>query len=188
MKHAIVVLDETGSMSGQEDRVVTSMNEYVAKLPKKAMLTVFKFDSERWTTFFSGKVKEWKKMVMSDYSPGAMTPLYDAIGKAITHGKFTSKKGDKVMLMVDTDGYENASTEYTHEKITTMIEKAKDRGWEVLFMANGLTEQAAARVATVGHKLGVTKTFAASHVLRSSSYGAAAGATQSYFDGTKATA
>ena len=49
MNHAIVTLDETGSMSGQEHRVVTSLNEYVEQLPKKTRLTVFKFDSRRWT-------------------------------------------------------------------------------------------------------------------------------------------
>ena len=44
-KHAIVVLDETGSMRGQEERVTTSLNEYVDGLPKGTRLAVFKFDS-----------------------------------------------------------------------------------------------------------------------------------------------
>ena len=55
MKHAIVTLDETGSMRGQQHRVVTSLNEYVEQLSRKTGLTVFKFDSERWTTFFPRK-------------------------------------------------------------------------------------------------------------------------------------
>ncbi len=67
MKHAIVTLDETGSMSGQEHRVVTSLNEYVKKLPKKTRLTVFKFDSARWTKSFCGPVKKWKPMREKDY-------------------------------------------------------------------------------------------------------------------------
>ena len=38
MNHAIVTLDETGSMSGQEHRIVTSLNEYVKYVADRIML------------------------------------------------------------------------------------------------------------------------------------------------------
>ena len=180
-KHVVVVLDATGSMSGEEERVVTSLNEYVEALPKKCNLTVFMFDSNRWDTFFSDKVKKWKKIERSDYQPGAMTPLYDSIAKGIEYAKSISSKGDKVMFMVDTDGYENASTDYNFEKIQKMIEKCKGKGWAFKFMASSLTEQGAMKVGNLGTKLGVnTKTYAYSN--RGASYRSFGLETVNYLD------
>ena len=113
MNYAAICIDETGSMSGQEGRVVTSLNEYVNGLPDDVHLTVFTFDSERWATFYDGHKRSWKVMMPADYSPGAMTPLYDAIGRVLRHAETLAGDGDRVMTMVDTDGYENASTEHT---------------------------------------------------------------------------
>ena len=45
--YAVVVLDATGSMANQEDRVVSSMNEYAKTLSEDTHLTVFMFASER---------------------------------------------------------------------------------------------------------------------------------------------
>ena len=183
-KHAVVVLDATGSMMGQEERVVTSMNEYVAALPGKANLTVFMFDSNRWEQFYSGAAKAWKAMTVSDYRTGAMTPLYDSIAKGIAHAKKVSAKGDKVMVMIDTDGLENASTDYTHETVTGLIEKCKAKGWAFKFMANAVTKQEAMKVGAVGQSLGMATTTTA-YAKRMGSYQAAAHDTVSYFDEDK---
>ena len=182
MNRAVVVLDETGSMSGQEERVVTSMNEYVAGLPEDAMVTVFKFDSEHWTEFFDGEKKRWKPMVESDYSPGAMTPLYDAIGKAVKHAEGNAKDGDKVLLMIDTDGYENASKEFEHAQIVKMVDKYKGKGWQFLFMSSGIDQKQADAVGAVGTAMGMTN-FSADHDSRVANYTVASTATASYFTG-----
>ena len=54
---AVVVLDATGSMQGEEDRVVGSMNEYVAGLPKGTHLSAFMFDTHRWIEHFNDDIK-----------------------------------------------------------------------------------------------------------------------------------
>ena len=155
MNRAVVVLDETGSMSGQETRVVTSLNEYVATLPKKTQITVFKFDSEHWTEFFSDKKKNWNAMTEGDYTPAAATPLYDAIGKAIRHAESESEDGDKVLLMIDTDGMENASQEFNQKQINSMVDKCKGKGWKFLFMSSGIDQKEADRVGTIGNSMGM---------------------------------
>ena len=146
-KYAVVVLDATGSMSGEENRVVSSLNEYVETLPRDCDLTVFMFDSERWLNHYEGPVDHWKKMKDGDYIPGGMTPLYDAIGKSITHVRKKASRDDKVFLMIDTDGGENASSEYDYGKVTNLIKDCTDGGWAVHFMASGLTE---AKASTIG--------------------------------------
>lgn len=183
MNHAIVVLDETGSMQGQTYRVVTSMNEYAKTLPKKTLLTVFLFDSERWTKFYSGKIKNWTPMEEKDYNPGTMTPLYDSIAKALKYAEGKSKDGDKVMIMVDTDGSENCSKEHTRESIKAMVDLKKKDGWEFLFMANGLDEKSAMEVSLTGKYLGMV-TRESKHEDRMRSYLDAGAATVSYFNGS----
>lgn len=180
MNHAIVTLDETGSMSGQEQRVVTSLNEYVNQLPKKTRLTVFKFDSERWTEFFHGSVKKWKPMKEKDYRPGAMTPLYDSIAKSIAHAESAASNGAKVMVMIDTDGYENASREHTQESCLALISQKKQAGLEFLFMSAGVDQKQAAVVGTTGRSLGM-RVNSASYAKRSLNYSRASAQTRTYF-------
>ena len=180
--HAIAILDASGSMSGQEERVVTSMNEYVNGLPKKTRLSVFLFDSERWHEHFSGKVKNWTPMTTEHYRAGAMTPLFDSIAKGIEFVGGNAGKGDKVMVMIDTDGYENQSSDYDHDKIKALIDKKKGKGWEFLFMANGIDEATATKVGGTGKSLGI-RTMATSYAGRSKAYGFASSLTSEYFDG-----
>ena len=96
MKHAIVTLDETGSMRGQQHRVVTSLNEYVDQLPRKTRLTVFKFDSERWTTFFRGKVKKWKAHEgdgLPPWSDDAPVRRHRQVHRSRRVGRFQGRQG-----------------------------------------------------------------------------------------------
>ena len=179
--YAVVCLDETGSMQGQEQRVVTSLNEYVNQLPDDTHITVFKFDSERWTSFYDGVKPDWKQMKQGDYNPGAMTPLYDAVAKSIHHAEGLASAGDKVMVMVDTDGFENASKEHTQESVKALVDQKKGAGWEFLFMANALDHQQAVAVGYTGQAMGM-QVNSASYGQRMASYSRAASSTRSYFD------
>ena len=60
-------------------------------------------------------------------------------------------RADKVMVVITTDGLENASREYTHEKIKAMVERQKEKyGWEFIFL--GANIDAVLTAATVGIK------------------------------------
>lgn len=182
MNHAIVVLDETGSMGGQEKRVISSMNEYAKGLPKGTHLSVFKFDSNHWTKFFSGKKGKWPGMKSGDYTPGAMTPLWDAIAKGIAFVRKKAEKGDKVMVMIDTDGMENASKEQTVESVKALIDKCKKKGWEFLFMSGGIDNSAAISVGRQARQVGVSN-LSASFGNRRGATKLASSHTTAYFSG-----
>ena len=179
--YAAICLDETGSMTGQEERVVTSLNEYVRSLPDDIHVTVFKFDSERWTTLYDDSKSNWTDRTVADYKPGTMTPLFDAIYKTIKHGESLAQDGDKVLIMVDTDGMENASKEYTLEAVRSLVDQKKSSGWEFLFMAAGLDEAEAIRVGSTGLDLGMT-TKSAPYARRSANYMAASAHSSDYFN------
>lgn len=186
--YAVVTLDATGSMMGQEQRVVTSMNEYANGLPKSAHLTVFMFDADRWIEFFDGKVSKWTPMTIDDYKPGSMTPLYDSVAKSIKHAEKLSEENDRVMIMIDTDGFENASIEHTQGSIKALVDTKKSHGWEFVFMSGGLDKEQVYATSQAGKLMGMTL-VTATHDLRMDSYGYGAGGagaqTLAYFnDGT----
>lgn len=67
---------------------------------------------------------EWKA-----YRPGGGTPLYDAMGMAISKMNAQVTDEDNVLVTVITDGEENSSVEWTLKMIRTMIEKLKKQHW-----------------------------------------------------------
>lgn len=90
------------------------------------------------------------------YMPNGSTPLLDTIGKAIDEtGKYLSNlkeenRPSKVIFIIDTDGGENSSVEYDHEKIRKMIQHQQDvYSWSFLFF--GANQDSF----TVGSNLGI---------------------------------
>jgi len=60
-------------------------------------------------------VSKVEDMTSKDYRPGGCTPLYDAMGKAISHLDACINEGDAVLVMIITDGYENSSEEFSRD-------------------------------------------------------------------------
>ena len=60
---------------------------------------------------------EVKELTESDYNPSCCTPLYDAMGQALTRLRPKVGSEDKVLVTVITDGEENSSSEYTGKAI-----------------------------------------------------------------------
>ena len=70
-----------------------------------------------------------------------MTGLLDAVGKTINHvgnrhkNALDSEVPGKTMVVIITDGYENASREFALPQVKQMIERQKEKyGWEFLFL------------------------------------------------------
>jgi Mg-chelatase subunit ChlD len=133
-----VVLDETGSMQSVHEATVSAYNEYVENLKKSmgdSMLTLVKFNNMSYTMSPAQKISEWKKMELADYKPDNLTDLYDAIGKTIKKIGMDQTKADKFLMIIITDGEENASKEYKREQIFDMIkEKEKLGNWTFAYL------------------------------------------------------
>ena len=76
-----------------------------------------------------------------EYFVRGSTALLDAIGRTIDKIDNAQKRtaederAEKVMVVITTDGMENASREYKYDKIKAMIERQKEKhGWEFLFI------------------------------------------------------
>jgi Mg-chelatase subunit ChlD len=61
-----------------------------------------------------------------------MTPLFDAIGRIV--GLAEGDKPERAVLVIMTDGHENASREMTKEGAKAALDRARAKGWEVVFL------------------------------------------------------
>ena len=134
-----IVLDETGSMSVRIPETISGFNEYIGglkRLKAPVSVTLTKFNSKKIEVIYADKlIKDVPLLDRDTYSPNELTPLYDAVGKtisAIEQKKFGKKT---VLVVIITDGQENASKEYNRGQIFNMVtEKQRKNGWTFVFM------------------------------------------------------
>jgi uncharacterized protein YegL len=134
-----LVLDRSGSMSSCRVETVESINEYVNEIQKEAVEGVFTlstFDNQSIDIPISRiPVRELTILGQDILIPRGGTPLYDAIGTAVHDlSTFTYKENEKKVLVIVTDGYENASREYTSDAIKQLIEEKTKEGWLILYL------------------------------------------------------
>lgn len=96
-------------------------------------------------------IKGIRPITEKEYYVGGSTALLDAIGKTIHKignvQRHTSKdqRADKVVLVITTDGMENASREYTPAAIKKLVERQKEKyGWEIIFLGANIDAISAA--------------------------------------------
>lgn len=140
----VFILDKSGSMSGLESDTIGGYNGMLKRQQEEqgeAIVTTVLFDDDYELLHDRSNIKGIRSITEKDYFVGGSTALLDAIGMTIhkigNAQKHTSEehRADKVMFVITTDGMENASREYTYEKIRNMVERQKERfGWEFIFL------------------------------------------------------
>ena len=104
----VFLLDRSGSMAGSESDTIGGFNSYLNKNKKKDYLvTTILFDDKYEKLYERKKISEVDELNKETYYVRGCTALLDAIGKSI---KLMDKKTKgKVLFVITTDGYENAS-------------------------------------------------------------------------------
>ena len=141
--HVGLLVDETGSMSGNESAVVGGINEFVAKLAAdangtKVLATLGMFDLHGSdpvvrTRFESIPVAEVDTLGPDDYAPRGATPLNDAVVRTVRSMDKRVKRGHRALLVILTDGLENSSETSTAE-VRRLIHEREKRGWEFIYL------------------------------------------------------
>ncbi len=132
----ICIVDRSGSMASMQVEAQGGLNAFVEEQCKvgKANLTIVEFDS--YVDVVCEQV-DINKASAYELKPRGMTALLDAIGLVISNNeKYTAKDG-KTIVVVMTDGMENASKEWTRPQINKLINERKEEGWEFMFLAAG---------------------------------------------------
>jgi Mg-chelatase subunit ChlD len=160
-----LVLDETGSMAPTVTDTIGAVNDYFKTLAKdapSALVSVMEFSDcfGNEPTFrvlaTAAKVKDVPALTTENYRPRGNTPLYDAIGKAITETE--TVKADRYLLVVMTDGEENASKEWRLDGIKKLIEKKQGENWTIVYL--GANQDAWAVAGAMGVSRGSTMSYA----------------------------
>lgn len=132
----VVVLDRSGSMASIASDMKGGFDSMVEEQRKgvgSCNLTLIQFDSEAIETVYTSKpIAEVPPL---QFIPRSSTPLLDAFGKALadTQARVTDKN-TKVIMVVITDGHENSSTEWTRDRIKTIVEERTKDGWLFQFL------------------------------------------------------
>jgi len=126
-----ILLDRSGSMSTLWSEALGSINNYVSKLKKKDKVYLAAFD-DQYEIIRDCSAGDWKDVTNEDAQPRGMTALFDSCGKIMT----TAEKADsrKTILVVMTDGHENASREHNQASIKAKVKEFEDKKWEVIFL------------------------------------------------------
>ncbi len=140
----VFILDKSGSMSGLEKDTIGGYNAMLQKqkaVEGDCVITTVLFDHRYELLHDRIDIRAVRPITEREYYVGGSTALLDAIGKTIhkigTAQKNTAEeyRAEKVMFVIITDGAENASREYTAERVRKQIEHQKERyGWEFIFL------------------------------------------------------
>jgi len=139
------ILDRSGSMQSLVEPAISGFNEFLKEqlaTPGDARLTLILFDDEYLTPCQGIPLVEATELDTTTYVPRGCTALLDAIGRTMDElgqklaALPEADRPGEVIVAIFTDGYENASTQYTLQKINEMItHQRKTYHWKFLFLA-----------------------------------------------------
>lgn len=145
--HNLIILDESGSMQSIKSFIINGFNELVQSIKgiqkqfpeQEHYISIVSFnDLGNKVLHFMDDASKLNEIDASSYNPDSMTPLFDAMGFALTKLKNElDKLSDteyNVLVTILTDGQENSSKEYTGTAIKTMIEKLGEGNWTFTYI------------------------------------------------------
>jgi len=140
----VFILDRSGSMAGLESDTIGGFNAMLERQknePGDAVVTTVLFDDRFELLHDRIDIKAVRPITEKEYYVRGSTALLDAMGHTISKIANVQKqtaeehRADRVMFVITTDGMENASREYTYEKIRDMVRRQKEKyGWEFIFL------------------------------------------------------
>ena len=168
----VFILDRSGSMAGLEDDTIGGFNAMIEKQKREsgeALVSTVLFDNESEVIHDRVDIQKIEPMTRNEYYVRGCTALLDAVGGAIHHignvHKYAREEDrpEKTLLVITTDGMENASRKYSYDRLKVMIERKKEKyGWEFLFL--GANIDAAKEAARFGINADRAANYHADHM------------------------
>jgi uncharacterized protein YegL len=169
--HIAMIIDRSGSMGSCWSDVSKGYEQIIKdnkEADGKCTFTVAAFDTQYDLLEDFTDIKDVKETLR--VSPRGMTALLDAIGKTITTvGEKLAKMEEdvrpaKVLVVIQTDGEENSSKEYTKDSIKKLIEEQTNvYKWQFQFIGADLNSVNEAR--SWGIRGASTSTYSTSNSL-----------------------
>jgi hypothetical protein len=155
------LLDRSGSMKDCKRATETGFDEMIAKHrsePGEAVVTLSTFDDQYDNVYANVPIADVPPLTLV---PRNMTAMLDAIGRFITEigehlaGQDEADRPGTVICLIMTDGYENASKEWSYDSVKTLITQQREQyNWSFLFLGANID------AVDVGSRIGVPKAMA----------------------------
>ena len=147
----VLILDKSGSMYGLEKDTIGGFNSMLdkqreSKLPVK--VTAVMFNNTVSTIYERTDLDKVKNITDKEYTPQGTTALLDAVGNTLSQMKTLpdiDAKGNKVLVVITTDGKENASKEWTYAKVKALISELQEKNFEFVFLGANIDAAQAAQ-------------------------------------------
>ncbi len=151
----LVIIDESGSMQSIKKEAIDSVNETIQTIrsaqkkheEQEHFVSLVTFNDDVKTVYECVPVEEVNELTPETYRPDCCTALYDAMGLSLNALRKKVAEDDKVLVTVVTDGYENASREYSGKAIKALVDELKAKGW--VFAYIGANQDVEAVAATI---------------------------------------
>ena len=150
----LVILDESGSMESIKHAAISGFNETVGGI--RAAQEKFVDTQEHFVsllTFCECKKKmlydkvpvaDVKPLTDKEYRPCCCTPLFDAMGMALTKlsAEIKEMEDATAVVTVITDGLENASKEYDGHAVKELVRRlSEEEGWTFAYIGTNQNVQ-----------------------------------------------
>jgi len=169
--HIYFVLDRSGSMESIANDVIGGFNGFLTEQQadgSDALMTLIQFDSNDPHEVLAEAVPiaNVRPLTRASFAPRGGTPLYDAMGHAITDAtirieqRHEARQPDESILFVTfTDGEENQSVEYRREQLFDLVKKHEQEGWTFAYL--GANQDAYEEGGRAGYSASSTQNFMA---------------------------
>jgi hypothetical protein len=164
----LIILDESGSMQSIHKPAVDGLNETLQSIQsaqkaykecQEHFVTVVFFNSNGIRTIMEDRPvspnHQMMTLKMNKFNPSACTPLYDAMGISLSKLRYRLDKDQQsqVLVTVITDGYENASQEYSGKMIKNLVSELKDMGWVFAYIGANQDVDAVADSMSINNRM-----------------------------------
>lgn len=146
--HICFVLDESGSMYNSIDDVIEGFQKLIDEQRKEkngeCIISLYRFSNTVKEDYIGKPVDEVPRLT---YSPWGCTAMNDGVGTAIDEiGKWLSnmdesERPSKNMIVIMTDGKENASKKYDFDVVKKKIKHQEEKySWTFIYMGTNLQD------------------------------------------------
>jgi len=142
--HIGFILDESSSMVRVWQDTIQGFNFYIAQLRgelPEAKITFASFVANKFKLRAEDKpIDEVLSLNTKSYTPYGSTPLVDSVMEIITMigGRVLLEPNIKPVIVIQTDGQENASKKYTMYDLRDKITEKRKEGWRFILITCGI--------------------------------------------------
>ena len=129
-------------MTNVWEEALTGFSQFVADLRDKGekdginyFLSLTVFDTIVESPIVNSRIDVVDTSILRLYKPRAATALYDAVGAAIKNIDASHSGADKIIVVIATDGFNNASSHWDKARLNELIESKLEQGnWSFVYL------------------------------------------------------